>query len=196
MPSRTRLGGHGEGDRAPVGHLLEFVDGLMELLKAKVWTQWPLNEMRKDVDRLECASTNASASIGSAPDLTPEKLYYTLRATVLYLRPRLPFEGCIEVVQPADPELLVPLNRALFSWAIENRSVMLWMPWKDKGRSPLNWCPMVPTYIDVTDNGKGIPGPTAYGVPARLHHQETRMGIRSSIGANASLNNTTAVISW
>jgi len=75
--------------------------------------------MRKDVDRLEVV-TERFSKIGSAPDLTAEKLYHTLRATVLYLRPRLPGRVRIDVLQPEDPDLQVPLNRALFSWVVEN----------------------------------------------------------------------------
>ncbi|MCB0781769.1 MAG: HAMP domain-containing histidine kinase, partial [Flavobacteriales bacterium] len=102
-----------------LGTPLSSLMAWMELLKAKNVDPEALNEMRKDVDRLEVI-TERFSKIGSAPDLEPEKLYHTLRATVLYLRPRLPSKAQIEVLLPADPEMLVPLNRALFSWVIEN----------------------------------------------------------------------------
>jgi len=140
-----------------LGTPLSSLMAWMELLKAKGVDPMALNEMRKDVDRLEVI-TERFSKIGSAPDLTPEKLYYTLRATVLYLRPRLPSKAVIEVVQPADPELLVPLNRALFSWVIENLIRNAVDAMEGQGSITIELVPDGSNvHIDVTDNGKGIP---------------------------------------
>ncbi|MCB0768204.1 MAG: HAMP domain-containing histidine kinase, partial [Flavobacteriales bacterium] len=111
----------------------------------------------KDVDRLEVI-TERFSKIGSAPDLEPEKLYHTLRATVLYLRPRLPSKAQIEVLLPADPEMLVPLNRALFSWVIENliRNAIDAMEGQGSITIELQRDGSH-VHIDVTDTGKGIP---------------------------------------
>jgi signal transduction histidine kinase len=113
--------------------------------------------MRKDVDRLEVI-TERFSKIGSAPDLAPEKLYHILRATVLYLRPRLPGRVHIDVQQPDDPDLQIPLNRALFSWVLENliRNAIDAM----EGAGSITVA-IVPdgqqVHVDVTDSGKGIP---------------------------------------
>ena len=64
----------------------------------------------------------------------------------------------IEVVQPADPELLVPLNRALFSWVIENLIRNAVDAMEGQGSITIELVPDGSNvHIDVTDNGKGIP---------------------------------------
>ena len=140
-----------------LGTPLSSLMAWMELLKGRGVDPAALTEMRKDVDRLEVI-TERFSKIGSAPELTPEKLYHTLRATVLYLRSRLPSKARIEVQAPPDPELLVPLNRPLFSWVIENLirnaidamegegSITLAIEHEDDA-----------VHVDVTDTGKGIP---------------------------------------
>ncbi len=140
-----------------LGTPLSSLMAWMELLRTKGVDPEALNEMRKDVDRLEVI-TERFSKIGSSPDLLPEKLYYTLRATVLYLRPRLPARATIEVTTPEDTELMAPLNRALFSWVIENliRNAVDAM----EGQGSLTIM-MIPDgthiHVDITDTGKGIP---------------------------------------
>jgi signal transduction histidine kinase len=113
--------------------------------------------MRKDVDRLEVI-TERFSKIGSSPDLTSEKLYHTLRATVLYLRPRLPGRVRIEVIPPADPDMQVPLNRALFSWVFENLIRNAIDAMEGEGSIELEIIPEGnQVHVDVTDSGKGIP---------------------------------------
>ncbi|MFZ1333492.1 MAG: HAMP domain-containing sensor histidine kinase [Flavobacteriales bacterium] len=140
-----------------LGTPLSSLMAWMELLKAQNVDPDALAEMRKDVDRLEVI-TERFSKIGSTPALELEKLYYMLRATVLYLRPRLPSHAKIEVIPPADPEQLVPLNRALFSWVIENLIRNAIDAMEGEGSITLE---MIPEgneiHVDVTDTGKGIP---------------------------------------
>lgn len=136
----------------PLSSLMAWTDHL----KGKGTEPATINEMRKDLERLETI-TERFSKIGSAPDLQPEKLYHVLRATVLYLRPRLPSHAHIEVVQPIDTDLKVPLNMALFSWVIENLIRNAIDAMKGEGRISLE---MVQegeqVHIDVTDTGHGI----------------------------------------
>jgi signal transduction histidine kinase len=138
-----------------LGTPLSSLMAWMELLKAD--NPEAVTEMRKDVDRLEVI-TERFSKIGSAPDLAPEKLYHILRATVLYLRPRLPGRVRIEVHQPGAADLQVPLNRALFSWVVENLIRNAVDAMEGEGSITVE---MVPegheVHIDVTDTGKGIP---------------------------------------
>jgi signal transduction histidine kinase len=140
-----------------LGTPLSSLMAWMELLKSRNVDPTALVEMRKDVDRLEVI-TERFSKIGSAPELTPEKLYHTLRATVLYLRPRLPSKARIEVLSPPDPELLVPLNRPLFSWVIENliRNAIDAMEGEGSITLAIEREDDV-VHVDVTDTGKGIP---------------------------------------
>jgi len=127
----------------------------MELLKDE--NPEAVTEMRKDVDRLEVI-TERFSKIGSAPDLTAEKLYHTLRATVLYLRPRLPGRVKIDVQQPENADLQVPLNRALFSWVVENLIRNAVDAMEGEGAITLEIIPEGnAVHIDLTDTGKGIP---------------------------------------
>lgn len=140
-----------------LGTPLSSLMGWVEVLGAGGADGNAVSEMRKDVDRLEVI-TERFSKIGSAPDLVPEKLYHTLRATVLYLRGRLPARARIEVVPPSNVDREVPLNRALFSWVIENLirnavdamggegAITIEVHEDDGG-----------VHVDVTDTGKGIP---------------------------------------
>ena len=140
-----------------LGTPLSSLMAWMELLKDRGTDPEALTEMRKDLDRLEVI-TERFSKIGSAPDLVPEKLYHMLRATVLYLRPRLPSRARIEVKTPADTELLVPLNRALFSWVIENLIRNAIDAMEGEGSIDIEIVrDGMHVHIDVTDSGKGIP---------------------------------------
>ncbi|MCB0811251.1 MAG: HAMP domain-containing histidine kinase, partial [Flavobacteriales bacterium] len=137
----------------PLSSLMAWVD----LLRSRGTDPEPLNEMRKDLDRLDVI-TQRFSKIGSEPDLQPEKLYHMLRATVLYLRPRLPSKAKIEVLVPADPELEVPLNRALFSWVVENLIRNAIDAMEGEGSITITTEQDAGhVHVDVTDTGKGIP---------------------------------------
>jgi hypothetical protein len=140
-----------------LGTPLSSLMAWMELLKEQGVDPGAINEMRKDVDRLEVI-TERFSKIGSAPDLVPEKIYHTLRATVLYLRPRLPGRVKIEVITPESTELVVPLNRALFSWVFENLIRNAIDAMEGEGSITLEIIPEGGVvHVDVTDTGKGIP---------------------------------------
>jgi hypothetical protein len=140
-----------------LGTPLSSLMAWMELLKEQRVDPGAINEMRKDVDRLEVI-TERFSKIGSAPDLVPEKIYHTLRATVLYLRPRLPGRVKIEVLTPGNTELVVPLNRALFSWVFENLIRNAIDAMEGEGSITLEIIPEGSVvHVDVTDTGKGIP---------------------------------------
>lgn len=137
----------------PLSSLLAW----MELLHDNGTDPSTVIEMRKDVERLEVI-TERFSKIGSTPDLVPEHIDQALRSTVQYLRPRLPSRVKIEVLPPIDPDLSVPLNRALFSWVLENliRNAVDAM----EGQGSI----IIATehegnmvHVDVTDTGKGIP---------------------------------------
>lgn len=136
----------------PLSSLMAWV----ELLKSNGTDPSAVTEMKKDVDRLEVI-TERFSKIGSAPDLVPEKLYHTLRATVLYLRPRLPARARIEVNTPADTETAVPLNRALFSWVLENLIRNAVDAMEGEGAITIDIVPEGGiTHVDVSDTGKGM----------------------------------------
>ncbi len=137
----------------PLSSLMAWLD----LLKDRGTDATTITEMRKDLDRLEVI-TERFSKIGSEPDLTPEKIYHTIRATVLYLRPRLPSRAKIDVRQPEQADLLVPLNRALFSWVIENLIRNAIDAMEGDGDIDIEIVPEgEQVHVDITDTGKGIP---------------------------------------
>ena len=140
-----------------LGTPLSSLMGWVEVLKSSGADQSAVSEMKKDVDRLEVI-TERFSKIGSAPALVPEKLYHTVRATVLYLRGRLPARARIEVVPPADTELTAPLNRALFSWVLENLIRNAVDAMEGEGSITIETVQDGnDVHLDVTDTGKGIP---------------------------------------
>ncbi len=139
-----------------LGTPLSSLMAWMELMDDRGSDPEAVSEMRKDVGRLEMI-TERFSKIGSTPDLVPENIDQALRDTVQYLRPRLPSRVKIDVV-PADAEVIVPLNRALFSWVLENliRNAVDAM----EGEGSITITTEKDgneVHVDVTDTGKGIP---------------------------------------
>ncbi len=133
----------------------------MELLKENGADPAAVGEMRKDVARLETI-TERFSKIGSAPDLVPENLDRTLRETVQYLRPRMPSRVKIDVAPPHNPDLAVPLNRALFSWVLENLIRNAVDAMEGEGSITIGTeQDGNKVHVDVTDTGKGIPASKA-----------------------------------
>lgn len=140
-----------------LGTPLSSLMAWMELLKENGTDPAAVGEMRKDLARLETI-TERFSKIGSAPDLVPENLDRTLRETVHYLRPRMPSRVKMEVEQPADPTLAVPLNRALFSWVLENLVRNAVDAMEGEGSITITTeSAGSDVHVDVTDTGKGIP---------------------------------------
>lgn len=139
-----------------LGTPLSSLMAWMELLQASSADPAAITEMRKDVARLEMI-TERFSKIGSTPELVPEPIEQAVRDTVQYLRPRLPSRVRVDV-QADAPGLSVPLNRALFSWVLENlvRNAVdamegeggITITLEQEGQE---------VHVDVTDSGKGIP---------------------------------------
>ena len=139
-----------------LGTPLSSLMAWMELMDANGTDPAAVTEMRKDVTRLEMI-TERFSKIGSTPDLVPENIDLVLRDTMQYLRPRLPGRVNIEV-HSTDPDITVPLNRALFSWVLENliRNAVDAM----EGEGSITITTEQDgneVHVDVTDTGKGIP---------------------------------------
>jgi two-component system, sporulation sensor kinase D len=83
----------------------------------------------------------------------------------------------IEVVT-GESGLSVPLNKPLFSWVLENLIRNAVDAMEGEGRITITTeHDGSNVHVDVTDSGKGIPASQAEDrVPARLHHQEARLG--------------------
>ena len=135
----------------PISSLMAW----MELLGQPGTVATAVPEMRKDVERLEMI-TERFSKIGSAPELTPEPIGEVIHDTVQYLRPRLP--GRVQIdVQSFGNGLAVPLNRALFSWVLENLIRNAVDAMEGEGRITITTEQAGnDVHVDVSDTGKGI----------------------------------------
>lgn len=114
------------------------------------------DEMRKDIDRLEII-TERFSKIGSEPILKKTELNQCLIKSVTYMQTRSG-TGVEFEINTHSEDIYVELNVNLFNWVIENltknsidamegKGKLLYRIGKKNGK----------VYLDITDNGKGIP---------------------------------------
>ncbi len=112
-------------------------------------------EMQKDVDRLEKV-TDRFSKIGSGAKLDSENLGATVENIVTYLRPRI--SDKVDVEMNIDPYALAKHNASLIEWVVENICKNAVDAMEGVGKLNVevikseDW-----VYIDIKDNGKGIP---------------------------------------
>ena len=136
----------------PISSLIAWV----EYLKTKEIDATYLNEMEKDVKRLEII-TDRFSKIGSNPNLKPININEAIRNACGYLETRISSKVKM-IIQPVERPIRVLMDDSLFSWVIENltKNAVDAMNGKggitymigEKGKK---------AWIDVTDTGKGIP---------------------------------------
>jgi hypothetical protein len=144
-----------------LGTPLTSLMGWIELLKTEAPDNEHIDELTKDIKRLEKV-TNRFSRIGSTPNLKVTSLNPVIQEAVDYYRHRLPQLGSgISITFQPGGEYQAVINRDLFTWAIENliKNAL-------DAVSQLNGKISITTQllknnrriaIDITDNGKGIP---------------------------------------
>lgn len=128
-----------------------------EILKEQNVDQSIIKEIDKDVHRLETIAQRFS-KIGSIPELKNENLIMVLQDFIAYLQTRLSGKIKIEFMYPDNKELILPLNRYLFEWVIENLcknavdamhgAGMIFIEVTEEKNL---------VHVDIRDTGKGIP---------------------------------------
>jgi signal transduction histidine kinase len=141
-----------------LGTPLTSLMGWIELLKSGSEREHALDEMRRDLMRLEKVTARFS-QIGSEPMLTPSRIVPLIQETVDYFRRRLPQTGNpieITIDFPCDP--IIRINAELFTWVMENLIKNSIDALRSAGGEihiscdeGLRWL-----YVDVADNGPGI----------------------------------------
>jgi signal transduction histidine kinase len=116
-----------------------------------------LHEMEHDVARLNKVAARFS-KIGSRPDLREEDVAAVIREVRAYLSRRMSRSGSVDIIVEPSGSFMVPINRDLFEWVIENLlknalDAMEGQPGKISIRLSQAGGK---TTIDVTDTGKGI----------------------------------------
>lgn len=136
----------------PLSSLMAWV----EYLKLKNVDQATIDELSKDVNRLEII-TERFSKIGSIPKLVDENVGEVLRSTVAYLQPRISKNVIINFNFSKEEKMVAPLNTSLFSWVIENLIKNAVDAMQGGGTIDIFMIDQKQfVYIDISDTGHGI----------------------------------------
>lgn len=143
-----------------LGTPLSSLMAWMAILKSKGVDDETITELNKDVARLETI-TDRFSKIGSKPEMTSEDVNQMLAESMDYLRPRFSSKVELELVSSSQAAFAM-MNRPLFGWVIENLCKNAIDAMGGEGKLLIEISnEMQHVYVDVTDDGKGI--------PAKLH---------------------------
>lgn len=138
----------------PISSLSAWLEILNEK-KHDAQTQEALNEIQKDIDRLELVADRFS-KIGSAPELKEEALQPLLEKSLDYIRKRSSDLVSLQLQVQADVK--AKLNAPLFEWVVENLLKNALDAMGGKGSITIVVSRnKEQTAVDVKDTGKGIP---------------------------------------
>jgi len=138
-----------------LGTPLSSLSAWVDLLETQAVDKEPLDEMRKDLIRLEKV-TDRFSKIGSETKLESADVVLTVTQVLDYLRVRLSNKIDIRMEQPADT-YTVPHNIALMEWVIENITKNAVDAMEGVGtltvrfEKEAGWI-----YIELEDTGKGL----------------------------------------
>lgn len=137
-----------------LGTPLSSLMAWLEMLKMQAADENTLNEISKDIKRLETI-TERFSKIGSVPDLKESNLFEVLENTVDYLRRRVSNKTDLRI--EGDYSVTAKLNIPLFEWVIENitknavdamsGSGVVTYTISNQGSK---------VYLDINDTGKGM----------------------------------------
>jgi signal transduction histidine kinase len=139
-----------------LGTPLSSLMAWLELLRLKQIDPDLIGEMEKDVSRLNTI-TDRFSKIGSAPQLELHNVFEVMENAISYLEKRV--SNKVKFTYNFDRvPVNVPLNVPLFQWVIENlvKNAVDAMSGIGELKVDIIQEPEL-VYIDITDNGKGIP---------------------------------------
>jgi signal transduction histidine kinase len=139
-----------------LGTPLSSIEAWLELMRDKDPDGEAVIEMQKDLDRLKLVADRFS-KVGSAPQLEEENLVTRLQGIVEYMQKRSPQKVFIEL-HFSEPEVPVNISGPLFDWVMENLIRNALDSMAGKGRIDITVANhQQQVWVDVQDNGKGIP---------------------------------------
>jgi len=139
-----------------LGTPLSSIMAWIELLKMKGESMEELTEIEKDVKRLEDI-TDRFSKIGSPSKLEVQNLVSVLYESVSYLEPRISKKVRFHINLSRDKEVIVPLNKQLFEWVVENICKNAVDAMSNSGNININIEEVnQQVNIDFEDTGKGI----------------------------------------
>ena len=137
-----------------IGTPLTSMIGWITLLKEKERSE-PLNEMEKDIERLQVI-TDRFSKVGSLPELQPADIVGETKKTLQYLEKRSSDLITFKSDLPKK-KILLPLNTQLFSWTLENLIKNGIDAMKGKGSITLHFIEEPQTVsLLISDTGSGI----------------------------------------
>lgn len=135
----------------PISSLMAWV----QYLEGKTFDTTYAAEVNKDLQRLETVAHRFS-KIGSNPELKMENVCDTVRNVVNYLQTRSSRKVKF-VMNFTDEDLIIPLNKYLFEWVIENICKNAIDAMDGKGTfTVIVSADTHHVYIDLADTGKGM----------------------------------------
>lgn len=139
-----------------IGTPLSSLLGWVEILKLEDVNQEAVNEIEKDIYRLN-QITERFSKIGSLPELHTSNIVEVTENTVTYLRGRISKHVDLQF-NSSKEEIRVPLNVPLYSWVIENLVKNAVDAMQSKGAINIFvYDRDNRVYISVSDTGPGIP---------------------------------------
>ncbi len=139
-----------------LGTPLSSMMAWIELLKMKGVNQEEVAELEKDIKRLENI-TDRFSKIGSPSKLEPENLVNVIYESIDYLRPRTSSKVKYQVNLQPHEILMVPINKQLFEWVLENLFKNAVDAMNGSGTISVNILEEEElVHVDVEDTGKGI----------------------------------------
>ncbi len=137
-----------------IGTPLSSLMGWVEILKLENNPDLPVEEIEKDIQRLNIISQRFS-KIGSYPKLEPQNIADITRKSLQYLKDRISKLIDIELITP--DELIVLLNEDLYSWVIENLIKNAIDAMDGKGKITIEISRKgKDVFVDISDTGRGI----------------------------------------
>ncbi|HUX53724.1 MAG TPA: HAMP domain-containing sensor histidine kinase [Williamwhitmania sp.] len=129
----------------------------LEVLKNQDIPPAYLDELEKDIHRLE-KITDRFSKIGSAPSLKPVNLVEQINQIINYLDKRVSSNITFIKEYNAVDEIYININDSLFEWVIENIVKNAIDAMHGKGTISFKVRDDIQVaYVDITDQGKGIP---------------------------------------
>lgn len=140
-----------------LGTPLSSMEGWLEMLRADPGNMEAVTELQKDLDRLKLVADRFS-KVGSAPQLEEENLVTRLEGIVEYMQKRAPQKVTIKL-HKKEADVPVNISGPLFDWVMENLIRNALDALAGKGQIDI-WVTNTQqqVWVDVQDNGKGIPG--------------------------------------
>ncbi|MDR3095360.1 MAG: HAMP domain-containing histidine kinase [Bacteroidales bacterium] len=138
-----------------LGTPLSSLLAITELLKTQDIDQTLVNELEKDVARLNSV-TDRFSKIGSTPTFPMTDVGQAIIQSLMYIRKRSPDKVSITFTPPSQP-VMAPLSETLFSWVIENLCKNALDAMGGVGNIHIEVTCGKHIIVDVSDTGKGIP---------------------------------------